>query len=284
MSCTPFSTLSRSRVFHRVQEPNTIRTSKHRSAKSPAFLLQGRPGSCHSVRRNGVRRKILRSGFSIGSDGFVGTELIIQHNKGFIQPRAKNTWVDKGASASRELTLACGYLPAPLVEHHVGVLQQSGQALPNGDHTQAQVQVDRHETQPLSQRALTEVRRAMSDREARKRRHDDMQHHENMVRCQLSGITAPARGVSEDSSSECSNEPHIQSSEEDDVTRDGVPLAYTPTSHEVTRYFENQVYGLDATARSDSCDEEFWSQYPGMQSSDGCWFPGSVATGSLQYM
>lgn len=133
---------------------------------------------------------------------------------------------------------------------------------------------------PLSQRAVTEIHKVTKEKEAKERRQSRVRQHDSLVRSQLSNVTAPSRHTSENSSSGSADEEvtlSCRSSDDFDksheqVTSQGPYAPSTRRAHnhlEAERYFERAMRDLDAAGRSDSVNGEFWSQYGGLERSDG---------------
>jgi hypothetical protein len=250
---------------HRIQKQKPVQTTTARSTKNPVWILGGRLNNL-----TGARRKHLGTNFAVASDGFIGAELTTRHKKGTTRPRDSNYKRTKRSTCtSRRLALACGHLPAPQLEHHVGAPPLSEPVLPlGGAHTSFQAQIHMHERPILTQCALTKTQRATSDEEPRYRYGCYLRQHENLVCSQLSSITAPVRRFLEDSGSEHFYRERYPSDGFDnntdsahDITQSPhiVPLACMPIFAEDTSYFENAMHNLDVADGSNSFDNDLYS-------------------------
>lgn len=105
------------------------RTANVNSSKDVACVLRRRLIRPHPVHVNATHHKIYWSTSAIGSDGFVGAELNIQHTKRIMSPRIlKHAQMKERASASAELSLAYGHLPTPSAENALEVMLRTGQS------------------------------------------------------------------------------------------------------------------------------------------------------------
>jgi hypothetical protein len=137
----------------------------------PTLLSRERFAHICSAKPQGPQSSSLsRHEFATGSDGFVGTELDIQHPASQRRPRTSNRILTKKhiACNKSELTLASGYLPAPLVEHQHYAIVIAGSRL----HTAG------------SGAAREEFR-------------SRTQRYDNLAQGQLSHVTAPSRHTTE---------------------------------------------------------------------------------------
>ncbi|KAF2631187.1 hypothetical protein BU25DRAFT_481740 [Macroventuria anomochaeta] len=291
LTIAPFRSPSRQPVAHRVQKPSPARAA---ISGSPMWILRRQLGHPHSTKFDGARSRTLpQSSFATGSDGFVGAELSIQHTnrptKAQIsnKTRMKKTVPDRGG-----LVMICGHLPAPPVEHHEGVLAVAEHPMHTGDRAPVHPSTRVVERWPLSQRAITEIRKALSERNARERRNSSPRQQEALVRDQLSNVTAPIRRVSEGSSSapsdeECIPNNELDSDNDDDNAHDDSRSPHTFPSGRIrssiadTKYFESAMHNLDAAEGSGNMNLEIRSQYAGIVRSDGYWFPEGGATGMV---
>ncbi|KAF9694566.1 hypothetical protein EKO04_007363 [Ascochyta lentis] len=250
-------------AFNRVrksQKQTTIGTANAGLTKRSGLISRGPFGNTNPAQPNRVsHKKPSTSNFVKGSDGFVGAELSIQHTKRLVQSRSNNKILGKKyAPASAGLILVHGHLPTPLVEHHVRALSVQHRMT-------SQAQSRMHEMQPLSERALSEIQRALSEREARERHGFGLQQCKSLVHDQLSNITAPTGRVSGVPTSKGHDEEHVpcnmlysHNDDRHDATRPShpLPLARVPTFSTDTSCLETAIYIVDAPHRSDRVDED----------------------------
>lgn len=243
------------------------------SGKQPSWALQRHVLQTQPASSNGARcNKIVRSSFATGSDGFVGAELDLQHTRKPNRLRLNNrARVQRVATASAKLLLANGNLPAPAVDHHMAANLPDTDLVPHvEDRVISHIPIRTYERPVLSQRALSEIHKAISAKEAREYRKHHLQKHESVVCHQLSSITAPTRHHSENSSSKSRSEActtsNASESDNDDVCHGTQSLCTTPSARlpsfeEGTRYFESAMYNLEAIDRPNSVDFGSWSQH-----------------------
>ena len=253
-------------MVHNVQK---LLPAQDANPGSPAWILRGRFAHLHQAKPKDARDKtLLGSSFAIGSDGFIGAELNTQHTTRPIKPQVNNkTRTKKSAPARGVLVLVCGHLPAPPVEHHKGVLTVAEPPTHRGDSTPVRAPTCTDERQSSSRRAIAEIRKALTESEARERRHHNVPQHASLVRDQLSNITAPIRLVSE-ASSDDSNEDDMYSNESnrenDDNTAHDAPWSPRTLSSgqihsfiEDMGYFESAMHNLVEAGPSDSGTRHF---------------------------
>lgn len=245
---------------NRIEKPPSIRGS---SVGSPARILRERFGNLLQTKSQGARSKrFSSSSFATGSDGFVDTELSIQYKKRYIKPRISNRARPKRSwPCSGGLDLVCGHLPAPPVRYCEDVSIMAEEYRHVGGHTspQAPTRVDRR--QRLSQHALTEIWRAINEREHREGRDHSLRQHQNIIPDRLLNVTASTRRTSEDAI--LVNPGGVTSSEQPD-NYDGQHVHSTsqlssafpsgPMRNlvESTSYFEGAKHKLDAGQSYDS--------------------------------
>ncbi|KAF1927868.1 uncharacterized protein M421DRAFT_421063, partial [Didymella exigua CBS 183.55] len=281
---------------HRVRKLSPVRGVK---SGSPALLLRERFAHVSSAKSKGSHSSTSpRSELATGSDGFVGVELHIQHPTKWNKPRASNRpRTKKSVCNNGGLVLTSGYLPAPPIEHqHSGLIMTESQL-----HTAAlQAAGTTNEaivSLPLLQHAVAEVFKVTREKEARERRQSQVQRYDDLVRSQLSIVTAPSRRTPESSSSGSAGDadekvtysrtPSLEFDEShEQITPQWLCTAATGRAHdqiEAERYFERAMCDLDAAGRSDSVSGELCPQYSGLERSDGLW-DARGATGSVRYI
>jgi hypothetical protein len=265
---------------HRVAKLSTARTVE---AGRSALLLHERSAHICSTKYQGPQSSTSsRHKFAIASDGFVGSELNLQHTASQQRPRTSNrtlTKKKKSAYNKSELTLASGYLPEPLVEH------QHNDMATLRLHTAGSRTGGIANFADESQRAIAEITMVTTEKQAREHLRSRTQRYDGLVRNQLSNVMALSRHLSENSSFDSANDAdevvthsHSASHEADQIDEQSTPhWLRTPSTgpaydlFEDEQYFKHAVRDPDAEGRSDSVNGEFWSQYGGLERSDGAW-------------
>jgi hypothetical protein len=265
--------------------PRTHRVEKLSPASglepgSPLLLLRERFTPLHLPKSKGPQSSTSsRHKFATGSDGFVGTELSLQHSTKWNKPRASNRSQTKKSVCNKGgLTLASGYLPAPPVEHQHDILAKADPRLRTAG-------LQANGTATFAEFARTTTR---------ERRGSQTQGRDDLVRRQLSTVTAPSRRPFEssdgaDDADEVTRS-HRSSLELDDglgqINPRWLHTSSTGRTYDcigVERYFERAMRDLNTAGLSDSVNGEFWTQYGGLERSDGSW-DARGATSLMHYI
>ena len=169
LSYARFKTPSRQPVVRRIQKRLTTKRGNNGSSASRPReeFTPFNPAKLNRVRNN----KFSRSSFATGSDGFLGAELTVQHTRRPIKPRANNkTRIERSVHEGGGLVLVCGRLPSPPFEYHEGAFTLAEKSFYTENRTPTQTPTRIVDRQPLSQSARAEVRKAMIEKDARRRR------------------------------------------------------------------------------------------------------------------
>lgn len=179
----------------------TGRRRGHRVEKLlPVLLLRERFVHICLTNHQGPRSSASsRHMFITASDGFVGSELNIQHTASQHRLRNSNRTSTKKKStysnSKNELVLACGYLPAPLEEHKHNDLVRTGSQL----HAVGSWAAGTAMFSDGSQSAIAEIAMVTTGKEARRYLRSRTQHYDDLVRNQLSNVTVPIGNLPENS-------------------------------------------------------------------------------------
>lgn len=270
---------------YRVKKPSSVNGA---GAGSPALLLRERFAHlCSSKSKRSQSSTSLRYNTATSSDGFVGAELSIQRNPTkYNKPRGNTrSRMKQSLRTKNELTFISGYLPTPPIEHQHSDLAVDGLRLCSTGFQAMVSATPASEMQPLSQRAVAEFAGITTEQEARECRWSQTRRHDDLVHNQQSSVTAPSRRTIENSSTDSADgadeevrhslrfSPDLDKSHEEFIPQWSSTLSgrQTHDCSEPERYFERAMRELDSEEQSDSVNGEFWSQYGGLEQSEGAW-------------